>query len=67
MNRVECLDGFHFHHDSVFNDEVDAISDFELLTFIDHGLSYFSCDFETSAPQFLRQAGLVGAFQQTWA
>jgi len=64
INRVDGLDGFHFHYDSVFNDEIDAISDFELLPFIDHWLSYFSCNFETAASQFLRQAGLVGAFQK---
>src|SRR6266496_2544542 len=55
MNRVKGVDGFHFHYDSVFNDEVDAISDFELLTFVDHRLRYLGCDFKAAASQFLRQ------------
>ena len=26
MNRVEGFDGFHFYDDSVFNDQIDTVS-----------------------------------------
>jgi hypothetical protein len=42
MDRVEGFGGFHFHYDSTFHGEVDAVADFEFVTLIDYGLSYFS-------------------------
>lgn len=67
VNRVEGLDGFHFHNDSMFYDQIDAVSDFEFMAFIDYGHRYFRYDLETAASQFVRQAGLVGTFQKTRA
>jgi hypothetical protein len=59
------------HHDSITTTQCSTIrsmrSDFELMALIDHGRGHFSCDVETAASQFLRQAGLVGTFQQTRA
>jgi hypothetical protein len=73
-NWMEGPDGFSlflFHHDSITTTQCSTIrsmrSDFELMALIDHGRGHFSCDVETAASQFLRQAGLVGTFQQTRA
>jgi hypothetical protein len=66
VNGMEGLGRFHFHYDSMFHDQIDAISDFEFVALIDDGQGYFSCDFETAASQFVRQAGLVCALKKTW-
>jgi len=66
MNRMKGFDGFHFYHDSMRHDQIDAISDLKFVAFID-GNGYFSRDFETAVSQFVRQAGLVGTFQRARA
>ena len=67
MNRVEGLDGFHFYYDSVLNDQIDTVSNFELVSLVDHWHCYFGDDFEAAVSQFLRQAGLVGTLEKAWA
>jgi len=47
VNWVERADGLHFHRDSVFYYEIDAVSDFRLLTFINNRQSYLGCYCET--------------------
>lgn len=46
MNGV---DGLHFHNDSALYCQVDSVSDFELLTFIDQRLRNLGGDFKTPA------------------
>lgn len=64
MNGVNRVNGFHFDYDSAFNDQIDSISNFDFLAFIDNWQRNFDRDFEPAASQFVCEAGLVGAFQQ---
>jgi hypothetical protein len=38
VDWMNGVDGLHFHNDSPLHCQVDSVSDFELLAFIDHWL-----------------------------
>jgi hypothetical protein len=62
VDWVEGLYGFNFYYNSTFDDEIDAISDFQLVTLIDNRQRNLRCYFKTTVSQFVREARLIGAF-----
>ncbi len=67
VNRVERLDRFHFDNDAVFNHQIDAISDFEFLSFIDDRQRNFSRNVKTSSSEFVGEARLISALEKSRA
>jgi hypothetical protein len=64
VDRVERADGLHFHRDSVFYYEIVAVSDFQLLTFINNGQSYLGCYCETLPSFLVGEQGRLGRRSQ---
>jgi len=64
VNGVDCFDRFHFYDHSAFDHQIDAVSNFEFLAFIDYRQSNFCRDLEISVSKFVCQAGLISAFQE---
>ena len=64
VDRMDRFYGFHFNHHSVFHDQINAVSDFEFLAFVNDRERNLRCDCEAQAPQFMRQAGLISALQE---
>lgn len=67
VDRVDRFDGLHFNDDFPLNDQVDSISDFELLTFIYDRQRNLTRDFQTSLSQFMSEASLIGTFEESRA
>lgn len=67
MDGVDCSDGFHFDYHSALDHKVDSISHFKFMAFINYRQRNFRRDLETSSPWFVRQAELIGAFEEAWA
>jgi len=57
MDWVDRLHGFHFDYDSVFDHQIDSISDLELLAFVDDWQGHLGCHLDATSSQFVpRQA-----------
>jgi hypothetical protein len=67
VDRMHGLHRFDFDHNSVFDHQIDPVSNFEFLSLIYNWQRNFDCDFEPAASQLVCKAGLVGAFQESWA
>jgi hypothetical protein len=64
MDGVEGIDGLHFHHDPVLDDQIHTISEFDLLSVVGHRQSDLCGDCESALSEFVYEAGLIGAFQK---
>src|SRR5215831_5809790 len=63
MEREQFLDGFKFHHDTVFNDEIDAVRTFELDALIDDRQTNLMSEFQTLFGKLISKTRVVGAFE----
>jgi len=59
--------GFHFDDNSVFHEQIDAVSDFKFLSFVDDWQRNLGRNCDASAPQFMSEASLIGTFQKSRA
>ena len=64
MDGMNHLHRLHFDDDPAFDDEINAIPNFEFLAFISHGKGKLSRDLKPAILQFMREAGLVSAFEE---
>ncbi len=67
MNKADWVHGLDFYDDKVFDQEVHAISDFKFDAVINDRKPDLAYGPDTCFAEFVMQASLVGAFQQTGA
>jgi hypothetical protein len=67
MHVDELRNGFHFYGDLSLNYEVNSVAELDSYSFVSHGQRYLEFDHKTSPLQFVRQADLVGTFEETRA
>ena len=61
MDRLYRL---HFDNDSTLDHQIDAISDFKLVSFVNHRQGDFHRHIQTTVSEFMCKAGLIGAFKK---
>jgi hypothetical protein len=67
VDWMDRLYGFHFDDDLPLYDQIDSISNFELLTFVYHRQRSLRSDLQASIAQFVSEARLVGTLEQSGA
>ena len=66
MDGMDGFDALHFDDYDIFDDQIDAIPEFNLLSIEHDGQPHLAGDFEPALSKFMREAPLIGTFQQTW-
>jgi hypothetical protein len=66
VDGMDCFYGFHFYNYSAFNNQIDPVSDFELLAFIHNRQRYFRSRYKPSVSEFVREAGLIRTLEESW-
>ena len=61
------FDGFHFDNYPVFNDQINSISHFEFVAFINNRQGNFRSQIKASRAEFVCEAELVGTLEKAWS
>src|ERR1700687_3997431 len=67
MNRRDCVYRLDLHDDEILNHQIHSIPNFQLHTSIDHGKADLTFSLHARLVEFVVQAGLIGAFEQSSA
>lgn len=67
MYGIDCFDTLDLDYDAVRNDEINAISEIDLLAQINDRKSNFTGDLEAMFSKFVDEARAICAFKQTGA
>jgi hypothetical protein len=66
VDWMDRFDGFHFDNYPVFNDQINSISDFEFVAFINNRQGNFRSHAKASGTEFMCEAELIGTLEKTW-
>jgi hypothetical protein len=66
VDWMDRFDGFHFDNYPVFNDQINSISDFEFVGFINNRQGNFRSHAKASGTEFMCEAELIGTLEKTW-
>lgn len=67
MNRNDLRDRLDLDDNALLDQQVDAIGNVQYKTVVLHGLQNFATNGESSLPQLVRKAYLIGRLQQSWS
>lgn len=64
VNRMNRFDRLYFHDNAILDHQIDSISDFKLLAFVNYGKSDLRCHTKSPAPKLMSEARLVGTLEE---
>jgi hypothetical protein len=64
MDWMECFDAFYFDDDEVFDQQIDAVTEFDFFAVIDYRQTDLAAEDKAAFFQFVSEASLVCAFQK---
>ena len=67
VDRLQSRNGFEFYDNQVFNEQIHTVARTQPKSVVNDGHRLLSLDTEITVEQFVRQACLIGRFQQSRA
>jgi hypothetical protein len=64
MDRVDAIYALDLNNHQIFDEQINAITEFQFLSLVDHGQTNLSGHVKSSLAEFVRQASLVSTLQQ---
>ncbi len=65
MDWMDRLNAFHFNDDYVFDDQINSVSKFDLLSVVNDRKTDLATHFESAFSKLMSKTSLVSALQQS--